>query len=349
MTHEHPPTILVVDNEEYLRHAVVNVLEQNGYRCAQAADGHEALDALAAHEYALVIADIRLPGMSGVELLQAARRLHADTAFIMLAGVDGKDTAVRALELGAYSYLIQPFEHNELLINVAHALRRRDLEQLRNDFEHQLEREAYKRTEEIRRREEEITLHLVSASEYREEETGAHVRRIAKYTAVLAEKAGWSTEQIELLRLAAPMHDIGKIGVPDNILQKPGRLTLEEFDNMKLHTTIGLRILEGSDCTLLQMAGSVALSHHERWDGSGYPHGLVGEAIPECARIVAIADVYDALHTDRVYRPAFTEKEALAILVASQAQFDPKLFACLVDSYTEFGDIRREFNDDALF
>lgn len=160
---------------------------------------------------------------------------------------------------------------------------------------------------------------------------------MAYYTAALAKALGWTKERVEQLRLSATMHDIGKIGIPDHILLKEGKLTEEEFTVMKQHTVMGARILAGSDVPHMRMASEVALSHHERWNGAGYPHGLAGETIPECARIVAVADVYDALLTDRVYRPAFSEREAFAMMSAQKGlHFDPCVFTCMCDIYEDF-------------
>jgi len=342
MTNDAQPTILVVDDEEYICRLVARILEGNGYACTQVAGGAEALAAIGSGDYALVISDINMPGMSGLELLATIRQTRPDIAVSMLTAVDSLDTGVQALELGAYGYMIKPFQPNELLINVANALRRRELEKLRDDYEHRLELEVRARTAEIYQREEEITIHLVAASEYRHVETGRHIRRMARYAVALAKVLGWSSEEVDLLRLAAPMHDIGKIGIPDRILLKPGKLTPEEYLVMQEHTTIGAGILAGSDIPLLRLAGEVALCHHERWDGTGYPRALAGDAIPESARIMAIADVYDALITDRVYRPAYPEAEALRIINASQGHFDPRVFACLCELQEEFRLMREQ-------
>ena len=334
--------ILIVDDEEYVRRLVMRTLQEHGYQCGQAACGSEALEVLATREYALVISDMMMPGMSGLELLAAIRQARPDLAVIMLTALDNPETGVTALELGAYGFMIKPFMANELLINVANALRRRDLEKLRDDYEHRLERDVRERTVEIHQREEEITLRLVAASEFRDEETGGHIRRIGRYATALARALGWSPAQVDLLGLAAPMHDIGKIGIPDQILLKPGKLTPEEFAVMKGHTNIGASILAGSDIPLMRMAGDVALRHHERWDGSGYPQAFAGDSIPESARIVAIADVYDALYSDRVYRPAFSDEEATTILFNSRHHFDPRIFNCLCDLLAEFREIRTQ-------
>ncbi len=189
-----------------------------------------------------------------------------------------------------------------------------------------LEVEVIRRTRDIRRREEEIALRLISAAESRDHDTGAHVRRIGLYSAAIARALGWSSAQVEDLRMAAPMHDIGKIGIPDSILLAPGPLTDEQWTLLRTHTTIGATLLEGSDVPLLQMACEIALCHHERWDGSGYPAGLAGSQIPEPARIVAVADVYDALLNRRPYKPAIPEGEALEEMASERGtHFDPEV------------------------
>ena len=197
------------------------------------------------------------------------------------------------------------------------------------------------RTAEVRRSQSEIAMRLMAASEYRDDETGAHIRRIGLFAAALAEKAGWEPQAVGDLQLAAPMHDIGKVGIPDAILLKPGKLTAEEFEAMKGHTTIGGRILGDTDIALLRLAKEIALSHHEKWDGSGYPRGLAGEAIPQSGRIVALCDVYDALVSHRVYRPALPEEEALDIMTKGRgSHFDPELFDCFLQTLPEFRQFR---------
>jgi len=331
-------TILIVDDAELLRRMVVRQLMEHGYTCLQAESGQAALEVMAVQAIDLIVTDLMMPGMTGLELLVAAHRVQPDIAVILLTGVDHAETAITALTQGAYGYVMKPFQPNELLINVVNALRRRELEMQHAVYERQLETDVYARTQEI-------TLRLVSAAEYRDEDTGAHIRRIAEYAVCLAHAMGWSPVKIEQLRLAAPMHDIGKIGIADSILLKPGKLATDEITQMQQHTVIGASILAESVVPLIHMAGEIALSHHERWDGSGYPHGVSGAAIPESARIVALADVYDALHTDRVYRPAFPEQEALTIMTTSQGQFDPRLFACMIDHLDEFRHIRQAFAD----
>jgi len=206
-----------------------------------------------------------------------------------------------------------------------------------------LEDEIRKRTADIRRREEEIALRLVSAVESRDKDTGEHIRRIGLYSAALAKAVGWSQSQIDDIFVAATMHDIGKIGIPDYILQKSGKLTPQEYEIMKNHTEIGATILEGSDVPLLKMAKDIAMFHHEKWDGSGYPNGLRGESIPLCARIVSIADVFDALVSQRVYKSAGSESNAVdAMTTEMRAFFDPEIFECFIELLPTFQRIRED-------
>ncbi len=208
-----------------------------------------------------------------------------------------------------------------------------------------LEQEVRRRTSEIRRREEEIALRLVAAADSRDDgETGAHIRRLGLYSELMARHLGWPADKIEEIRIAAPMHDIGKIGIPDHILRKPGKLTAEEFEIMKMHSLIGGKILERSEASLVQMARDIALYHHECWDGSGYPEGLKGEAIPESARIVAIVDVFDALIHKRVYKDEIPLDRAIEILREGRGkQFDPKLFDLFLFLREDMARIARDY------
>ena len=345
-----PPAaeLLIVDDEPCVRQVLTRWLEAEGYVCSQAADGEEAWGALRQRTFALLVTDISMPGMSGMELLERTKRCLPGVAVILLTGMDDRETAIRALRLGAYGYIIKPFGQTEVLINVANALRRRDSVHMSDQYEEQLEDEVRLRTADIRRTQEEIALRLVAASEFRDEETGAHIRRMGLYAAMLADAAGWNGSDAADMRMAAPMHDIGKIGTPDSILLKPGKLTDDEFSVMKRHTEIGAQMLQGSDVPLLRMAKDIAFCHHEKWDGSGYPQGLAGRSIPESARLVAVADVYDALVSERVYRTALPEEEAIAIMSAANSQhFDPAAFACFLQMLPELRRIREQTRDDA--
>lgn len=337
--------ILIVDDEPYIREILSRWLVDEGYACDQAEDAQSALRTLAAGDLDLMISDIRMPGRSGLELLDEARREYPDLAVIMLTAVDDRETAIRTLAAGAYGYVIKPFDRNELLISVVNALERRRLTMLSADYQRQLEEEVRHRTEQLRLREEEIALRLVSAAEHRDAETGAHIRRIGRYSEILAAACGWGPSAVEEIRLAAPMHDVGKIGIPDHILLKPGSLTRQEFSVIESHTMKGAAILNGSRVPLLRLACEIALTHHERWDGSGYPRGLVRYQIPEAGRIVAVADVYDALVHARVYRPALSEEQALHIMSGARGRhFDPDIFDTFLEVLREFRQVRQRLD-----
>ncbi len=347
MTKDSSPTrILVVDDEPNISRLVSQLLTVKGYDSRVCDSGAQALAAIAEEEYALVISDINMPGMSGIELLAAVKKIRPGTAFIMLTAVDDHATAVRSLELGAFGYIIKPFEANELFISVSNSLRRRVLELDRDQYEQRLEREVRERTADIRSAQEQVILRLVTASGYRDEETGEHIRRMGEYAAVLARAAGWNENAADEIRLAATMHDVGKMGVADAILKKPGKLTSAEFEQMKEHTRIGARILEGTSIPLLELAREIAMNHHEKWSGGGYPAGLSHDAIPLSARIVAICDVYDALVNDRVYRAALPEPEALAIMREGRgSHFDPQIFDLFLAHLAEIHVIRDKLAD----
>ena len=333
--------ILVVDDEPSVCKIISRYLAAEGYDCARAASGEEAWRALQAGSFSLLVTDVMMPGMSGIELLTKTREQLPDVAVIMVTAVDDRNTAISALKAGAYGYLIKPINENEVLISVANALERRRLTLLSKQYEQHLQQEVLTRTAEVRQREMQIILRLMSAAEYRDDETGAHIRRIGLFSAIMAEAAGWDRAAVDDIRLTAPMHDVGKIGIPDNILMKPGKLTAEEFDVVKTHSNIGARILSGSGVPMLDMARDIALCHHERYDGAGYPNGKAGKDIPESARIVAITDVHDALRSHRVYRPALSEDEAMAIMVKGRgSQFDPDLFDLFISLTQEFRGIR---------
>lgn len=346
--------VLVVDDEPQVRQLLSRWLRADEYLCAAASSGEEATELLESSEFDLVVCDITMPGISGVDLLALIKYLYPDTAVLMATAIDDRETATRTMELGAYGYLIKPFSRNDVLISVANALERRRLTLLSQEYEKELESKVRERTLEvreqsrqIREREEEIVFRLLSSMGWRDDETGAHARRIGLYSAAMAEVLGWDAEATDNIRLAAPMHDLGKIGIPDAILRKPGKLTAEEFESIKKHTVIGAGILEGSTVPLLQLARDIALSHHEKWDGAGYPHGLAGEDIPECGRIVAVADVYDALVHKRVYKPAFSEDKALSIMKEENGRhFDPKVLQAFLDSLPATRRIREEVPDE---
>jgi len=338
--------ILAVDDEKALCDMVAIWLRREGIYCDKAYCVDDAISLMRQAHYDLVISDITMPGKSGIEFLSIVRESFPTTAVIMATAVDNRETALLTLEKGAFGYTIKPFERNEFIINTINALERRRIILEHEDYERHLEQEVRDRTEDIRNREQQIALHLISASGYRDEETGQHIKRIGLYGAILARKMGWSQEKIDYMRVAGPMHDVGKIGIPDEILRKPGKLTPEEFEIIKQHPQIGAKILEDSGIPLLQMAHDIALYHHEKWDGSGYPHGLKRDEIPESAQIVALVDVYDALSNDRVYRAAFPEEKVLSIMQEGKGcHFNPLIFESFLEVLPALREILMEHGD----
>ena len=285
--------ILIVDDEDFIRELLSRWFIDEGYQVELAASAEEALEALRPDPHELLILDITLPGMSGIELLEKVKREHGDeVAAVMVTGMDDRTTAVRWLEMGAHSYVVKPIEQKDLSLNVAAALKGREQALIARDYQRFLEVEVRRRTEETRRREEEIALRLVAAAEHGEPGSQAHVRRIGMFSEVLARALGWEMQAIDDIRVAASMHDIGKIGVPNDLLQHSDTLSSSDLEVLRRHTEIGAEMLARSDTPLTQMAEKIARSHHEWWDGSGYPDGLAGERIPLAARIAAIADAY---------------------------------------------------------
>jgi putative two-component system response regulator len=339
--------VLVVDDDPVTRDLVSLWLENEGYTCAVFEDGEAAWEFFQQHEVPLVTLDIGLAGVSGIELLARIRRCSADTEVVVLTAGSEAATAIDALTQGAFAYLIKPVRPEELVLQVRRGLERRRWHRERQDYMERLEQTVCQQTLETQLAQEEIIHRLTMASLYRDEETAAHIRRIGLFSEALALAADWPLGRAEQLRLAAPMHDVGKIGIPDAVLRKPGRLTPAEYELMKTHTTIGARMLGGSRSAVLQTAELIARCHHERWGGSGYPRGLSGTAIPEPARIVAIADVYDALTHDRIYRRALPEDEVLKIMREGRGvQFDPKLLDGFLQVLPDFRRIAAQNPDE---
>jgi putative two-component system response regulator len=342
--------VLVVDDDNSIRRMIVRILGRAGYECTEASDATAALQFADTNEFALVTCDVNMPGGSGLDLVRDLRTRHPDIAVLMVSGMDDPRTAAVATDLGAYGYLMKPFEANEMLIASANALRRRHLEIENRLHQQHLESLVAERTSDLtatverlsrtehalRESQEEAIRRLAFAAEFRDPTTGAHINRMSRTCELLADHAGLGRAKAELIRIASPMHDIGKIAVSDEVLRKPGKLTSEEMDEMRKHPVIGNEILSGSDSELLQLGGLIALTHHERWDGTGYPYHLRRDQIPVEGRIVAIADVFDALTSERSYKPAFTVDHALGIMTEERGHhFDPDLLDVFLDIVDE--------------
>jgi len=321
-----PGNILVVDDVAMVRLSLRRILEKEGYRCLEAEDGNRALVMATQENPELILCDIHMPGIGGLDLVRLLQGRIPDISIVMVSAEDETETAMNCIEMGAYGYVHKPFQVREILVQVRAALRRRMLEIEHRDRERLLAEKVREQTQEIRESREEIALRLISASDERDNETGAHVRRIGLFAAELATLLGWSPGEVDTIRTAAPMHDLGKVGVPDAILQKPGPLTPEEWVIMRTHSTTGARILKGSKVHFIQMAARIAAYHHEKWNGTGYPSGLKGEDIPLEARITGLVDVYDALSHKRHYKEAWPEEKVIEILKEGRGtHFDPQI------------------------
>jgi putative two-component system response regulator len=312
---------------------------------------------LATKKIDLVVTDMQMPGGSGLGLLNHIHETMPGTATLMVTGVDDPKLADRALSLGAYGYIIKPFRPNEVVIGVSNALRRRTLEIENQVHRDHLEEIVKARTadlwqtivklelseKDLRASRAETIARLAVAGEYRDEETGFHVERMSRYCQMLAQASGHDSLH-DTIREASSLHDVGKIGVPDSILLKPGPLLPEERSAMQDHAAIGYGILKDSESPLLRLAAEIALTHHERVDGTGYPNGLVGSAIPIAGRIAAIADVFDALTSNRVYRRAYPLVEAVEMMKREAgAHFDTDLLSVFWNALPEVLAIESKF------
>lgn len=295
----------------------------------------------------LILLDLMMPHLDGYQILKSLRETEEDSEFlpvIVITADVSKKAKSTALSSGANDFLTKPFDTEEVGLRVRNLLSTRVLHQsLRtvnktlDEQNHVLDEKVRERTADLENARLEILHRLGKAAEYRDDDTGQHTQRVGRMTGRLAAEIGLPDHECRTLALAGPLHDVGKIGIPDNILLKPARLTTEEFEVMKTHTLIGARILSGSAVPILQRAEELALSHHEKWDGSGYPNGLTGEEIPLSGRILAVADVLDALTHHRPYRAAWPVSEAFDFIRScSGAHFDPDLVRAL-DSVLQSG------------
>lgn len=344
------PTVLIVDDQATSRKILAQIVHLVSSDLA-VVEKSNAIDALAWLENAvpyLILSDYKMPDVDGLEFL---RRVRAQSAlryipFVMITSLDEKEVRNRALEEGATEFLSKPIDPPECRARFNNLLELQEQRLLLQDRAALLEDQVRQATREIRWREEETLLFLARAGEYRDEETGNHVVRMAKYSRLIAEELGLDRNMCETIERAAPMHDIGKIGIPDAILRKPGRLDTDEFQIMKEHPEIGYRILSGSSSPFIKMGAVIALGHHEKFDGGGYPGGLQGEAIPLVCRIVAVADVFDALCSKRVYKLAWPLEESLAFLQSqSGLHFDPECVSAFIRKLADAKLIQQRYRD----
>jgi len=313
----------------------------------------QARDALTwaqTHEPDLVIVDYMMPDIDGLEFIRLLREIPGRDAVpvVMITANDQKQLRYRALDLGANDFLTKPVDKVEFLARTRNMLLVSDARKQLADRAKWLADEVRKATAEIVARERETVFRLCKAAEYRDPETGAHILRMAHYSQLIARGMGLSVNDQDLLLEAAPMHDIGKVGIADKILLKPGRLDEEEFEVMKQHAIYGYELLQGSSSRVLQAGAEIARGHHEKFDGSGYPGGVSGTDIPLFSRIVAVADVFDALTSERPYKQAWTLEAAVDFLVqGSGKHFDPDCVQAFLNAWDDVMEIRGRYQEEA--
>ncbi|HSW29697.1 MAG TPA: HD domain-containing phosphohydrolase [Longimicrobiales bacterium] len=364
MKTRYPTRVLAVDDEMTARDALATALGRFGHDVEVARDALEAQGKLRL-DVSLLVLDAEMPGMDGFELAQRVRAdpEWADIPILMVTGRDSQQDRLRAVEAGVSDFLPKPWELVELHLRSEALLRvKSSLDGVKRERA-DLEAEVSRRTGDLRRTLEDLAAahrhtyqahldtvrSLVHAAECKDVDTAAHIDRIRWYADLLARGMGLSPHEIELIREATPMHDVGKIGIPDAVLLKPGPLTPAERLVMQRHTEIGARILGESDAEVLRLGRIIALSHHERWDGRGYPHRLAGKDIPLPARICAVADVFDALTMDRCYRLALPNEEVRSLMKAGRgSQFDPGVLDVFLGQFPEVERIQAAHRDRSL-
>lgn len=357
---DEPKRILVVDDDSQIRSTLKDYLESMNHEVETAQDGFEALAKLE-FDVDLVLTDLDMPGMDGYEITQQIRENpeYMDLPIIMITGLSSRKDRLRAVETGVDDFIAKPIDTTEIRIRVTSLLKRKEAQDALKQHKMELEGTVKKRTASLRKALEESvnaqrklqeayleTIYcLTIAAEYKDEDTAAHIKRMSQLSALIARKIGLPPGEVELVLHASPMHDIGKIGVPEEILLKPGKLNPDEWNIIKQHPQIGSKILKISSSRLLHIGEIIALYHHEKWNGKGYPNGIAGTDIPIWGRICAVTDVFDALVSKRPYKKAFTNDEALKILWDGRGEhFDPELVDALVEDMDEVVEIQKRNN-----
>ncbi len=355
MSTKGPNHVLVVDDELFNRELLEGLLVPLGYEVTLAEDGKDALEKIKEKAPDVILLDIMMPIMDGFEV---ARRLKEkketkSIPIVMVTALSEVEDRIKALEAGANDFLTKPVDIAELRATVSSQMQVKAYHDHMRDYQKELEAEVAKRTKQLREAFEKIKIasldtiyRLSRAAEYKDEDTGAHIKRMSHFSAAVAKQMNLDDNTIETILYAAPMHDIGKIGIPDRILQKQAKLEPDEWKIMKKHTIIGSQIMEKSDAEFIKLGEIIALTHHEKWDGSGYPKRLKGKAIPLAGRITAIADVFDALTSKRPYkRPFSLEKSFTIIKEGKGSHFDPKVVSAFFSIKKEIISIKEKYQD----
>ena len=351
------PVILAVDDQPQNIELLEAYLVQQGYEIVKAANGIEALEILSSGGIDLILLDVMMPGMDGFEVTRRVRQdnKHRLLPIILLTALRQTEDRVKGLEAGCDDFISKPVDQTELSARVRSLLKVKAYNDLMGNYRKELESEVTRRTEELKHAFERIkaasldTIYRLSmAAEYKDRDTGAHIKRMSRYCAAVARRMGLDEGTVETILYAAPMHDLGKIGIPDPILVKPAKLDPVEWEIMKLHAVVGAKILAGSDAEFIRLGETIAQHHHERWDGSGYPNSLKGIEIPIAGRIAAIADVFDALTSKRPYKEPFSVEKSLAIIREGRgSHFDPDVVDAFFAIQDEILTIREQYHEDS--
>jgi putative two-component system response regulator len=354
--------ILVADDDRRIRSALESILESEGYEVLQAGSGTETLEAIRKGSPDVILLDIRMPDLDGLEV---TRRVKSDSSLrhipiVIVTGVDETRARIEALKLGADDFLLKPPHVAELSVRVRSLVQVKAYHDHLMNYQRELEAKVAERTTQLKKTLDELkksnnrlresslnTIYCLSrAAEYKDEETAAHIQRMGRYATAIGRKLGLNEQEVEMLQYATPMHDVGKIGIPDKILLKPGKLSRQEWKIMQQHTVFGAEILTVESNGFMKFAQSIALSHHERWDGGGYPEGLKGPQIPRAGRIAAVADVFDALSSKRPYKQAFSIENSLRIVAeGAGSQFDPRVVAAFLELKDDVLSIKKQLPD----
>lgn len=343
--------ILVVDDNPANVLLLEALLNQAEYINISSTTDPTEVAALHQHEnYDLILLDIQMPRMNGFQVMEQLQTLHDEDDYLpvlVLTAQTDMETRLRSLDLGARDFVTKPFQHAEVLQRIHNSLEIRHLYRQQKNYNQELAEKVHEATSELRKSHLDIIRCLGRAGEYRDNETGEHVIRMSRSCQALALAYGLGETRAEMILYASPMHDVGKIGIPDYILLKPGKLTPQEWEIMKTHASLGADILAENESDIIKLARTIAVTHHEKWDGTGYPNGLKGEDIPVEGRIAAICDVFDALTSWRPYKNPWPIEEAIAYLKEhSGTHFDPNLVPIFLDILPDILKIRQEHQDD---